>query len=133
MSKDKNKNIQTATFAAGCFWGVEQLFSEIDGVTSTKVGYSGGNSIDPIYEDVCAGNTGHAESVQLEFDPSVVSYEELVRKFFDIHDPTTKNRQGPDVGSQYRSIIFFHSKDQEETSKIIRLYVRPPHSFSLYF
>lgn len=102
-----------ATFGAGCFWGIEAAFRKIEGVASTTVGYAGGSFKDPTYKDVCSGKTGHAEVVQVEYDPSKVSYEELLRVFWNIHDPTTLNRQGPDIGSQYRSAVFFHNPEQE--------------------
>ena len=107
------KNIQFATFAAGCFWGVEEAFRQIKGVKSTMVGYTGGKFSNPTYGDVCTDKTGHAEAVQIEFDPAVVSYEKLLEVFWSIHDPTTLYRQGPDIGSQYRSMIAFHTPDQE--------------------
>ncbi len=106
-----------ATFAAGCFWGVEELFSSIKGVTSTMVGYTGGNFPDPSYQDVCTGRTGHAEAIQLEYDPNVISYEELLDIFWANHDPTTSNQQGPDIGSQYRSAVFYHDSEQENVAK----------------
>lgn len=108
--------MQTATFAAGCFWGVEEAFRRVKGVVSTAVGYTGGTVPNPTYEQVCTDRTGHAEAVQVEFDLSQVSYEELLDVFWDCHDPTTPNRQGPDVGSQYRSAIFYHTPEQREAA-----------------
>jgi peptide-methionine (S)-S-oxide reductase len=107
---------QRATFAAGCFWGVEAAFRRIPGVTATQVGYTGGHTDDPSYYDVCSDTTGHAEAVEVTYDPEQVSYEELLAVFWANHDPTTPNRQGPDVGSQYRSAVFFHSPEQEEAA-----------------
>lgn len=110
-------NLQMATFAAGCFWGVEEAFTKPKGVKSTRVGYIGGNLPNPTYEDVCTDRTGHAEALQVEYDPKEISYEELLDLFWSIHNPTTKNRQGPDIGSQYRSIIFYHTPEQERIAK----------------
>jgi peptide-methionine (S)-S-oxide reductase len=105
--------MERATFAAGCFWGVEYAFRQVEGVTSTKVGYMGGSAKNPTYQQVCTDKTGHAEVVDLNFDPEKVSYEELLEVFWDLHDPTQLNRQGPDVGSQYRSVIFYYSEEQK--------------------
>jgi peptide-methionine (S)-S-oxide reductase len=108
--------MEKATFAAGCFWGVEAAFRQVKGVKSTSVGFMGGILKNPTYKDVCTDQTGHAEVVQVEFDPSEVTYEELLSTFWENHDPTTANRQGPDVGSQYRSAIFYHTPKQRDTA-----------------
>jgi peptide-methionine (S)-S-oxide reductase len=106
-----------ATFGAGCFWGVEAAFRQLKGVTGTAVGYMGGTLGEPTYHDVCTGRTGHAEVVQVDYDPAQVSYDDLLRVFWENHDPTTPNRQGPDVGTQYRSVIFFHTPEQEAAAR----------------
>jgi len=109
--------IMKATFAAGCFWGVEELFRKVKGVSSTMVGYTGGAFENPTYEDVCSGTTGHAEAIQVEYDPSITSYEDLLMIFWSNHNPTTLNRQGPDVGEQYRSAVFYHTQEQESVAQ----------------
>lgn len=113
----EDTRLQKATFAAGCFWGVEETFRNIKGVVSTLVGYTGGHTENPSYREVCTDTTGHAEAVEVTFDPGVVSFEELLKAFWDSHDPTTPDRQGPDIGSQYRSAVFFHDAEQERLAK----------------
>lgn len=106
-----------ATFGAGCFWGVEEIFRKIPGVTSTSVGYTGGITENPTYEDVCTDKTGHAEVVDIDFDPNVVSYQNLLKVFFENHNPTTLNQQGPDIGTQYRSAVFYHDEEQKSQAE----------------
>lgn len=106
-----------ATFGAGCFWGVEAAFSKVPGVITTEVGYMGGTLKNPSYEDVCTGKTGHAEVVQVTYDPEIVSYEHLLDVFWSVHDPTQLNRQGPDIGTNYRSVIFYHDAEQGRIAK----------------
>ncbi|MFQ5562958.1 MAG: peptide-methionine (S)-S-oxide reductase MsrA [Parvularculaceae bacterium] len=108
---------EIATFAAGCFWGVEQAFREVDGVLDTEVGYTGGHKPNPTYEDVCRKDTGHAEAVRVTFDPEKVGFDDLLALFWKIHDPTLLNRQGPDIGDQYRTAIFYHSEKQAKAAE----------------
>lgn len=116
-----NENsLEIATFAAGCFWGVEDAFMKVRGVKSTRVGYTGGNLTNPTYEDVCTDRTGHAEAIQLKYDPKEISYKELLELFWSLHNPTTINRQGPDIGTQYRSSVFFHTPEQEKIAKRVK-------------
>ena len=108
-----NNRLQKATFGAGCFWSVEEAFKQLQGVKSTAVGYTGGWTQDPTYKQVCTDRTGHAEAVEILFDPDEITYQELLAEFWSVHDPTTKNRQGPDIGSQYRSAIWYHTPEQK--------------------
>jgi peptide-methionine (S)-S-oxide reductase len=117
MENTNGTHLETATFGAGCFWGVEETFKDIPGVKSTAVGYLGGTYDNPTYKDVCTGRTGHAEVLQLQYDPNQVSYDSLLDTFWRNHNPTTLNRQGPDIGTQYRSAIFFHTPQQAESAK----------------
>ena len=117
MSENQVNRVEKATFGAGCFWQVEEEFRCMDGILDTAVGYEGGHVDNPTYEQVCSGTTGHTEVAQIEFDPDRVGYEDIVRKYFRIHDPTQLNRQGPDVGHQYRSVVFAHSDEQAEIAR----------------
>lgn len=111
-----NNSLQKTYFAGGCFWGVEYYFQDLKGVEDTKVGYMGGHTHNPTYEEVCSGKTGHAETLEITFDPEEISFQKLAKLFFEIHDPTQINRQGPDIGDQYRSVIFYTNDDQKETA-----------------
>jgi peptide-methionine (S)-S-oxide reductase len=126
---EKTTTVEKATFAAGCFWGVEAAFRQVQGVVSTQVGYTGGRTVNPSYEDVCTDRTGHAEAVEVTYDPARVRYEDLLLVFWKNHDPTTSNRQGPDVGEQYRSAIFYHSPAQEAAAKASKAHLESEHRF----
>lgn len=120
--------MEKAIFGAGCFWGVQVAFDHMPGVLSTSVGYSGGKRERPTYEQVCSSATGHAEVIEVNFDPAQVSYQQLVEKFFDLHDPTQLNRQGPDIGTQYRSVIFYTTPEQQAVAEQVKLALAPQHS-----
>ena len=124
-----DKNLQVATLAGGCFWCIEAIYNDMKGVTSAISGYAGGNVKNPTYEQVCAHKTGHAEVVQVKFDPAVITYRDVIEIFFGIHDPTTLNRQGNDVGDQYRSAIFYHDAEQERIAKEVIKELTESHAF----
>jgi peptide-methionine (S)-S-oxide reductase len=114
MAVNSSENVDTATFGTGCFWCTEAIFEELKGVLSVESGYSGGQVKDPSYEEICTGETGHAECVQIQYEPDKITYDELLEVFFQVHDPTSLNRQGADEGTQYRSVIFYHNEDQKK-------------------
>lgn len=116
----KEQKMEKAVFAAGCFWGVEAVFRQLDGVVDTTVGYTGGTTENPTYREVCSGKTGHAEAIEIVYDPSRISYEQLLAYFWRLHDPTTLNRQGPDAGTQYRSAVFYHTPEQKAAAEKIK-------------
>lgn len=128
--QDRDKRLETATLGGGCFWCLEAVYQEMEGVTRVESGYAGGDEQNPTYRQVCMGTTGHAEVVQIDFDPDVVTYRDVLEVFFTIHDPTTPNRQGADVGPQYRSIILHHSPEQKETAEALVRELREQGVFS---
>jgi peptide-methionine (S)-S-oxide reductase len=129
-AKEKGSTkMEKATFGGGCFWGVEATFRQLKGVTATAVGYEGGTLASPTYHDVCTDRTGHAEVVQVEYDPRQISYEQLLDVFWKSHDPTTRNRQGPDVGTQYRSVIFYHTPQQKQAATALKEQLGKSHKF----
>jgi peptide-methionine (S)-S-oxide reductase len=129
-AKEKGSTkMEKATFGGGCFWGVEATFRQLKGVTATAVGFEGGTLAHPTYHDVCTDRTGHAEVVQVEYDPSQISYEQLLDVFWKSHDPTTRNRQGPDVGTQYRSVIFYHTPQQKQAATALKEQLSKSHKF----
>jgi peptide-methionine (S)-S-oxide reductase len=115
-----SETVRRAAFGAGCFWGVQASFDRIKGVVSTQVGYMGGRTESPTYEQVCTNRTGHAETVEVQYDPEQVSYEQLLEAFWNMHDPTTPNRQGPDVGAQYRSVVFYYDEEQRQAAEAMK-------------
>ena len=119
--KNEKQNFKTAIFGAGCFWGVEEVFRKTLGVIKTEVGYSGGKTQNPTYETVCGGKTGHAEAVKILYDPAKISYRELLKIFWENHNPTTANRQGPNIGDQYRSVIFFSAEEEEKEAEKLKV------------
>ncbi len=129
--RDEPAGPEAATFGAGCFWCVEAVFLELDGVVSVESGYSGGTVPDPTYEQICTGTTGHAEVCRISYDPTKIGYEDLLEVFWTTHDPTTRNRQGADVGTQYRSVIFYHSQEQKELAEKYKLKLAASGAFQL--
>ena len=120
QTMETSQNHEKATFGTGCFWCTEAIFEQLKGVTSVASGYSGGTITNPTYEQICSGTTGHAEVVEITFDPKIISFKELLEVFWEVHNPTTLNRQGADVGTQYRSVVFYHSKEQQEAAEFYK-------------
>lgn len=121
QAEKKEDKVERAVFAAGCFWGVEAIFQELDGVRDTTVGYTGGHTSAPTYREICRTDTGHAEAIEIVYDPDTISYEELLSYFWRLHDPTTLNRQGPDKGTQYRSAVFYYSEEQKDAAEKVKM------------